>query len=149
LYKVLVIDDEGEVRAAIERRLRRDGLSVDTAADVDEGKAKITGAYPPYDVVLTDMVMDDPEGGLKILKAALTSDIFTEVIVLTAYGNVANAVESMKHGAFDYVEKNIPGVDVYELMSIKVGQALERRRSSLGTIRRIDHVAKHLQKGAE
>ena len=51
-----------------------------------------------------------------MLQTALTTDVFSEVIVLTAYGNVANAVECMKRGAFDYVEKNIPGVDVFELL---------------------------------
>jgi len=64
--------------------------------------------------------------------------VFTEVIVLTAYGNVANAVECMKRGAFDYVEKNIPGVDVFEILSLKVAQALERRKMSLATLRKIE-----------
>ena len=47
----------------------------------------------------------------------------------------------MKLGAFDYVEKNIPNVDVYELICIKVDQALERRRSSLATLRKMEHFA--------
>ena len=54
--------------------------------------------------------------------------------------------ESMKHGAFDYVQKNTPGVDVYDAMSDKVAQAMERRRSSLGTIRRMDWFARLLGK---
>jgi len=88
------------------------------------------------------MVMESPDSGMKLLEAALTRDIFSEVIVLTAYGNVANAVECMKRGAFDYVEKNIPGVDVYELLSLKVQQAIDRRRSSVDTLRRIDRLAR-------
>jgi hypothetical protein len=48
----------------------------------------------------------------------------------------------MKRGAFDYVEKNIPGVDVYDLMSIKVSQALERRRSSVNAVRRMDRIGR-------
>src|SRR3712207_9439007 len=79
---------------------------------------------------------------MRVLEAALTYDLFTEVIVLTAYGNVANAVECMKRGAFDYVEKNIPGVDVYELIVLKVRQALERRRTSVQTIRRYEEHAR-------
>jgi DNA-binding NtrC family response regulator len=79
---------------------------------------------------------------VRVLEGALTHDVFTEVIVLTAYGNVANAVECMKRGAFDYVEKNIPGVDVYELLVLKVGQALERRRSSVQTLRRYEEYAR-------
>jgi DNA-binding NtrC family response regulator len=142
LCRVLIADDEEEVRAAVERRLNRDGLTVDTAGGEAEALQKIKSASPPYDVVLTDMVMESPDSGLNILQAAVSQDIFTETIVLTAYGNVANAVECMKRGAFDYVEKNIPGVDVYDLMSIKVAQAVERRRSSVNTIRRIDQAAR-------
>jgi ActR/RegA family two-component response regulator len=77
-----------------------------------------------------------------VLQAALMADVFSEVIVLTAYGNVANAVECMKRGAFDYVEKNIPGVDVFELLSLKVAQALERRKVSVATLRKIEQYTK-------
>jgi FixJ family two-component response regulator len=74
----------------------------------------------------------------------LASDVFTEVIVLTAYGNVSNAVESMRRGAFDYLEKNVPGVDVYELLALKIGQAMERRRTAVGTIRRLEQFVKRI-----
>jgi FixJ family two-component response regulator len=86
--------------------------------------------------------MEAPDSGLKVLLAAVSKEIFTEVIVLTAYGNVTNAVECMKRGAFDYLEKNMPGVDVYELLSIKVQQALEQRRASVNTIRRLDKLTR-------
>lgn len=142
MCRVLIVDDEESVRAAIERRLRRDGLNVHTAEGEADAVEKITGAEKPYDVVMTDMVMENPDSGLNVLKTAMEKDIFTEVIILTAYGNIANAVESMKRGAFDYVEKNLPGVDVYDLMSIKVAQALERRQSSMITVRRIDQFAR-------
>jgi DNA-binding NtrC family response regulator len=142
MCKILIVDDEEAVRAAVERRLAREGYKVDTASGEAEAVQLIEGADPSYDIVLTDMVMENPDSGVKILTTALTEDIFTEVLVLTAYGNVANAVECMKRGAFDYVEKNIPGVDVYDLMSLKVAQAMERRRSSVGTIRRLDQIAR-------
>lgn len=142
MYRVLIVDDEDEIRSSIERRLRRDGLGTDIACGEKEGIEKIEKADQPYDVVLTDMVMENPQSGISILQSALGGDIFTEVIVLTAYGNITNAVECMKRGAFDYVEKNIPGVDVYDLVSIKVFQAIERRESSLNTIKRIDALSR-------
>jgi len=138
LCRILVIDDEEAVRSAVKRRLERDGYAVDTAESQAAGIEAIKNQNPPYDVVVTDMVMESPTSGLEVLQAALTTDVFSEVIVLTAYGNVANAVECMKRGAFDYVEKNIPGVDVFELLSMKVEQALERRRSSVATLRKIE-----------
>jgi len=139
---VLVVDDEEGVRAAVARRLGREGYRVKAAETAEEGIGLIREADPPFDVIVTDMVMESPDSGMKLLEAALTRDIFSEVIVLTAYGNVANAVECMKRGAFDYVEKNIPGVDVYELLSLKVQQAIDRRRSSVDTLRRIDRLAR-------
>ena len=138
MCRILVIDDEEAVRSAVKRRLERDGYGVDLAETQADGIEAIETHKPPYDVVVTDMVMESPTSGLEVLQAALSSDIFTELIVLTAYGNVANAVECMKRGAFDYVEKNIPGVDVFELLSIKVCQALDRRKASLSTLRRIE-----------
>jgi DNA-binding NtrC family response regulator len=142
MHRILIADDEEDVRDAIERRLRREGFEVEQAGSLLEAVEKITQAQPTYDVVVTDMSMDDPESGVRVLEAALTHDVFTEVIVLTAYGNVANAVECMKRGAFDYVEKNIPGVDIYELLVIKVRQALERRRSSVQNLRRYEEYAR-------
>lgn len=142
MYRLLVIDDEEEVRAAVKRRLEREGYQVDQAGSQDEGIERIRAAEPPYDLILTDMVMEDPQSGVKTLEAALSRDIFSEVIVLTAYGNVGNAVECMRRGAFDYIEKNIPGVDVYELLILKINQALERRRNSLSALRRYADIAR-------
>ena len=80
------------------------------------------------------MSMDTPEAGLQVLHAAFTRDLFAEVIVMTAFGNVANAVECMRRGAFDYIEKNAPGVDAYEALAEKLGQAMDRRRRDVRTI---------------
>lgn len=141
MYRILVIDDEEEVRDAVKRRLEREGFHVEQAGSQDAGIAAIQATEPPYDLILTDMVMEDAQSGVKTLEAALGRDIFSEVIVLTAYGNVGNAVECMRRGAFDYVEKNIPGVDVYELLILKINQAMERRRNSLQALRRYSEIA--------
>ena len=143
--KLLIVDDEEDVRYSLERRLKRDGHSVETAGSQAEAIEVIGAAEIPFDVVLSDMLMESPASGVEVLKAALARDVFTEVVILTAYGNVTNAVECMKMGAFDYVEKNIPGVDVYELICIKIEQALERRRSSLSTVRRLEQFASFQQ----
>lgn len=141
--KILVVDDEDDVRLSIERRLKREGHEVTIAASQAEATSTIEGSEPSFDVVLTDMLMESPSSGVEVLKTALARDVFTEVVILTAYGNVANAVECMKMGAFDYVEKNIPGVDVYELICIKIDQAMERRRASLSTVRRLEQFARY------
>ena len=135
---ILVVDDEEEVREAVKRRLEREGYRVKSAASESAGLDALHHADKAYDIVITDMSMEDASSGIRILEGAVARDVFTEVIVLTAYGNVANAVECMKRGAFDYVEKNMPGVDVYELLCLKVQQAVERRRAAVDTVRRLE-----------
>ena len=134
MCRVLVIDDEEDVLNAIRRRLDREGFQVSTAANATEGIEMIQSAEKPFDIIVTDMSMEDPNAGLRVLSASFSRDLFAEVIVMTAYGNVANAVECMRRGAFDYIEKNSPGVDAYEVLSIKIGQAMERRRRDVRTV---------------
>ena len=143
--KIFVVDDEDDVRLSLERRMTREGHTVQSAGSQAAAIEIIGATDVPFDVVLTDMLMESPNSGVEVLKAALARDVFTEVVVLTAYGNVSNAVECMKMGAYDYVEKNIPGVDVYELICIKIEQALERRRSALSTVRRLESFASFQQ----
>ena len=137
MSRILCVDDEDEVRSALKRRLEREGHAVDTANGVKEGAEMIRNSAPSYDVVITDMSMDEDDSGIQMLKAAVEHDVFTEVIVLTAYGNVQNAVACMQMGAYDYVEKNIPGADVYELLILKLNRALEQRQATLRTLNRL------------
>ena len=134
MCRVLVIDDEEDVLNAVKRRLERAGHTVETAQGAAEGIEKISGAETPYDAIITDMSMDQKEAGLQVLHAAFARDLFAAVIVMTAYGNVANAVESMRRGAFDYIEKNTPDVDVFEHLAAKLDEALDRRRRDARTI---------------
>jgi len=138
MCKILLADDEPDVRATIERRLKREGFEVEEADSAAAAIEKVREAEPFYDVIIADMVMENEQSGLEVLKAAFGRDIFAEVIVLTAYGSVQNAVECMKRGAFDYLEKNIPGVDVLDLLVLKIQNAIEHRRAAVDFIRRID-----------
>lgn len=136
-HRILVIDDEEEIRDAVSRRLRKEGFDVTEAGSQAAAIQEINAAEPPYEIVVTDMVMENPNSGVQTLISALQRDIFCEVIILTAYGNVSNAVESMRRGAFDYLEKNDPNVDVYEQLVEKVNRAVERRRNSAAAIQRL------------
>jgi DNA-binding NtrC family response regulator len=142
MSRILVVDDEDEVRSALQRRLERAGHSVQMADSVEEGVKALADDCPVFDVVITDMSMEESDSGVRMLKAALERDVFTEVIVLTAYGNVRNAVECMQLGAFDYLEKNIPDVDVFELLILKVDRALQQRQSTVRTLERLSRLGK-------
>jgi len=143
---VLVVDDEEDVRAAVKRRLEREGFQVSVAASAKEAAEIIDSQGPSFDVVVTDMSMEEEDSGLKVLRAAVSNDLFTEVIVLTAYGNVANAVQSMQFGAFDYIEKNMPRVQIYEVLATKVNAAMNRRSNSVSTIRRLEQFVSLVKK---
>jgi DNA-binding NtrC family response regulator len=134
MSRVLVIDDEESVAAAVARRLQREGYVVTTAENSQAGIQMIGEAETPFDVIVTDMSMENPDSGLHVLQAAFARDLFAEVVVMTAYGNVANAVECMRRGAHDYIEKNAPGIDVYDLLAIKVNTAMDQRRRNVQTI---------------
>jgi DNA-binding NtrC family response regulator len=131
---ILVIDDEDGVLASVKRRLEREGYHVTAADTAASGIELITKAETAFDVIVTDMSIEEPDAGLHVLQAAFARDLFAEVIVMTAFGNVANAVECMRRGAFDYIEKNVPGVDTYEELTVKVDDALERRRRDVYTV---------------
>jgi DNA-binding NtrC family response regulator len=142
MCRVLVIDDEEAVLSAVRRRLEREGYRVSTADSSEQGMEMIENAEQPFDAIITDMSMEDPDSGLRVLHAAFARDLFAEVIVMTAYGNVGNAVECMRRGAYDYIEKNAPGVDVYEMLVIKIQHALDRRRQDVRTIATWERAAK-------
>jgi DNA-binding NtrC family response regulator len=144
--RVLVIDDEEGVLNAVRRRLERCGYKVTTAGNITEASQNISEAPKPFDVIVTDMSMDNPNSGLEVLSMAFARDLFAEVIVMTAYGNVGNAVECMRRGAFDYIEKNTPGVDAYEVLAIKIDQAMERRRRDVRTVELWERAARSKEK---
>jgi len=142
MLRVLVIDDEEAVLKATTRRLAREGFEVASASTADEGIALLTSVDEPFDVIVTDMSMEDPHSGLRVLTAAFSRDLFAEVIVMTAYGNVTNAVECMRRGAFDYIEKNSPEGDVYELLVEKIDKAMDRRRNDISAVQRWERAAR-------
>jgi DNA-binding NtrC family response regulator len=142
MARILVIDDEEDVLLAVTRRLKREGHEVIPATNSEQGIGKILESPEAFDVIVTDMSMEDARSGLEVMHAAFSRDMFAEVIVMTAYGNVANAVECMRMGAFDYIEKNQPGVDTYDLLAQKISQALQRRRRDLRTVELWEHASK-------
>lgn len=146
MFRVLVIDDEDGVRAAITRRLEREGYVVTSAESAEEGIRLLRDVEFPFDLIVTDMSIEDPEAGLRVLTAAFERDLLAEVLVMTAYGNVTNAVECMRRGAFDYIEKNQPGVDAYEMLVIKMEQALEQRRHDVRAVQRWERAARIQEK---
>jgi len=146
MCRVLIIDDEEDVVKVVERRLSREGYKVESACNAEEGCSKIASTEKAYDVIITDMSMENPTAGIQVLQAAFARDLFAEVVVMTAFGNVDNAVECMRRGAFDYIEKNKPGVDAFEVLVEKIGLAMDQRRHDFRTVSTWERAAKAQKK---
>lgn len=102
--RVLVVDDEPDIRELLELTLAKMGLAVDAVGSVAEAKVRLQQTR--YGLCLTDMRLPDGEG-LELVRhiAALRGDL--PVAVITAHGSTENAVAALKAGAFDYVGKPV------------------------------------------
>jgi two-component system response regulator PilR (NtrC family) len=102
--RVLVVDDEPDIRELLELTLAKMGLAVDSAGSLEEARRFLREGH--YQLCLTDMRLPDGEG-LDLVRhiAGLGGDL--PVAVITAYGSAENAVAALKAGAFDYVSKPV------------------------------------------
>ncbi|GAB6907861.1 Response regulator receiver protein [Desulfosarcina cetonica] len=102
---ILVVDDDPVTRALLTKRLANEDYTVET---VENGLLAVDRLGQQfYDVVLTDLMMPGGVDGIGVLEAAKRINIKTEVILITAHASINNAIEAMKKGAVDYLQKPI------------------------------------------
>ena len=101
---VLLVDDEPDILELLELALRKMGLEVDKAGNVRGALAKL--AAHRYDLCLTDMRMPDGDG-LQVVQHIMQNNLDVPVAVITAHGNMENAITALKAGAFDYLAKPV------------------------------------------
>jgi two-component system response regulator PilR (NtrC family) len=120
--RILVVDDEADLRELLDITLVRMGLDVDCAETLGEARARF--AAGDYALVLTDMRL--PDGlGLELVREVAASGKGTPIAVITAYGSADNAVIALKAGAFDYVSKPV----VLDDLRVMVRSALRLSQS--------------------
>ena len=102
LPRVLVVDDEPDIRELVDLTLSRMGLAADCAGTVAEAKGLLESGH--YQLCLTDMRLPDGEG-LELVRHIGERHGDVPVAVITAYGSMENAVAALKAGAFDYLAK--------------------------------------------
>src|ERR671916_660019 len=101
---ILLVEDKESLRRVLRLTLEHAGYTVSEGADAREAAAEIARA--PYRLVLTDLRM--PHGsGLDVLHAARAADPDIPVVVMTAYGSIDEAVQAMKDGAHDFLQKPV------------------------------------------
>jgi len=123
MANILVVDDEPGIREFLADALSFDGHDVTQAADGMDALRQVHSRA--FDLMLTDLKMPGALTGIDLLRQLKAEQPDTEVIVMTAHGTVETAVEAMKLGAYDYLQKPIGSPAELRLI---VARALERRR---------------------
>ncbi|HTM21108.1 MAG TPA: sigma-54 dependent transcriptional regulator [Kofleriaceae bacterium] len=141
---VLIVDDEPGIVESLTKIFQREGLHVLTATDGAAGLELLRRHR--VGVLLTDLMMPRTTG-MDLLRAAKTVAPETEVVLMTAYGTVENAVEAMKEGAYDFVTKPLKRAHVVRIVrnalekqslvvenrALRAQLAEKRRRAIIGT----------------
>lgn len=131
MARILIVDDEPHMRRILASNLRQEKHEIWEAGGVAEARRAL--ADNDYDVVFTDQKMPDGEG-LAVLAAAREADPALSVIFLTAVASIELAVESMRHGAFDFLTKPFEP---------EVARATVRRASERTRLLRENELLKH------
>ena len=139
---ILVADDEESIRWVLEQALTSDGHRVVCVGDGAAALAQLTGNE--IDLALVDIKMPDVDG-LELLQRARAASLAIPVIIMTAQNTMANAIEAMKRGAFDYVTKPF---DIEEVRAL-VHRALEMRRLSTDLNRLGQEMRRRFELGVE
>jgi two-component system, NtrC family, response regulator AtoC len=134
MAKILVVDDEKNMRWALERALKAQGYEVYQAEDGKQGLEAALHIRP--ELVILDLKMPEMDG-LAVLTALKEQAPEIMVVMITAHGSTASAVEAMKLGAYDYINKPF---DIDELKLV-VAKALEVENLK-ATVQRLEHEVK-------
>ncbi|HEX5716596.1 MAG TPA: sigma-54 dependent transcriptional regulator [Thermoanaerobaculia bacterium] len=117
--RILIVEDRDSLRRMLERALSQEGYEVTAAADAQAGIRWVDER--PFDLVLTDLKLPDVSG-LEVLAASRRAQPQVPVVVLTGFGTVGSAVEAMKLGAYDFLEKPLEIDDLARLIERAIGE---------------------------
>jgi len=127
---ILVVDDDPVIRRLLEQRLLKENYQVILAEDGYVGNELLEKSH--VDVVLTDLMMPGEIGGIEVLEFAKDLERNIEVILITAHSSVDTAVEAMKKGASDYLEKPINFTELFlRLEKISTMRSIMRNAEDL------------------
>ena len=114
MNKILIVDDEEKLRNLLGRLIKLEGFAVTEAGNLKSAFKAIEKEEP--DVILCDVKLPDGNG-IDFIKEVKAKYHFTEIILLTAYGNISDGIQAMKNGAFDYIIKGDDNDKVIPLLS--------------------------------
>lgn len=126
--RILIIEDDQKIAAAIKRGLERQHYAVDMVHDADDGLARATSG--DYDLIILDRMLPGTTDGIGILKAMREATQHTPVLMLTAKSQILSRAEGLNAGADDYLVKPFAFVELIA----RVRALLRRPPQSLGTV---------------
>ena len=133
MNKVLIIDDEEKLRTLLSKIISLEGFDVSVASDCKAALKKLE--HSDIDVILCDVKLPDGNG-VELSKKIREKYPFTEIILLTAYGNIPDSVQAIKNGVFDYLTK---GDDNNRIIPL-----LYRAFEKVNLSKRVNHLEKQL-----
>jgi nitrogen regulation protein NR(I) len=134
--RVLIADDELNLRRVLKAMLRRAGYAVEAAEDGLEALEKAVAAEP-FDVVITDLKMPRMDG-MELLRVLSAEHPDTPVVMITAHGSVESAVEAVKSGAFDYIEKPFEQEQILQVIGKATRTAAHQRQHARSVVTGMD-----------
>ena len=126
--RVLVVDDDADVRGLLGAVLARNRVTVMEAASGAEAMTRL--GREEFDVVLIDILLPD-HSGLDVIRWARGAEIDTEFVVLTGHADLETAVEAMRLGAYDFVAKPWKNAELLEVVAKAVEKKQLRRENSV------------------
>ncbi|MEE9543295.1 MAG: sigma-54 dependent transcriptional regulator [Thermodesulfobacteriota bacterium] len=127
-FKILVVDDEAQMRKALEAVLERKGYEVVVAENGAEALLKIKAGA--FDAMITDIKMPGMSG-IELLRSVRAVNPSLPILMMTAYGTIENAIEAMKEGASDYILKPFPSEIIESAVARALGGAAKDTESGL------------------
>jgi two-component system, NtrC family, nitrogen regulation response regulator NtrX len=125
--RILVVDDEADIRSLLKEILSEEGYDVDVAADAGEARNARTRQAP--DLVLLDIWMPDTDGITLLREWSVTSSDDCPVVMMSGHGTVETAVEATRLGAFDFVEKPLSLAKLLRTVERALDAGKRRRQS--------------------
>src|SRR5215510_2780492 len=126
--EILLVEDKDSLRQMLRLTLQNAGHTVDEARDGAEARRRLSDSR--YNLVLTDLKMPRADG-LEVLRAAKSADSDTAVIMLTAYGTIDEAVQAMKEGAYEFLQKPVDSRHLLLVVQRAIEQSKLRAESIL------------------
>src|SRR5687768_16776855 len=126
--RILVVDDESEIRGLLKEILADEGYEVDVAADA--GEARTSRAQHEHDLILLDIWMPDTDGITLLRESVQPNGTSCPVVMMSGHGTVETAVEATRLGAFDFVEKPLSLAKLLRTVERALDSGRQKRQSA-------------------